>query len=346
MCKNLLRVSPDPPDLGTASVAGSIVRRGLRWCSLALAGLGLVAGPSHVGASPPDRLPGSGELVAMAPSCPSGLTYEVSSSLCAGVVSVDALRKCAPSTPQVTVTTRGGRCVVSSVSVEDPVLGCYDTVDDPSAWTLDAGAGECVATVVEDYQVRVGERRVPPLTERVRVAPFTQRVRVPPRTERVLVTERVRVAPFTERVRVAPYRERVRVAPYTARGIEDTTGPPEEQTPGLEDEPVEQSDKGSGQAGPGNGGTPGTDIDDADTGDGSGQAGPGDGGTPGTDEGDVGEDSGSGDVGTGDTGELGETHDGEGGVDSSDADDSSDAESPDNEAGSPDAGGAPSDRLR
>ena len=83
------------------------------------------------------------------------------------------------------------------------------------AWTLDAG--ECVASVVEDYEVKVGERRVPLLTERVRVAPFIERVRVAPLTERVVVTERVRVAPLTERVRIAPFRERVRVAPLTER---------------------------------------------------------------------------------------------------------------------------------
>lgn len=50
----------------------------------------VVAGPALAAASPPDRLPGSGELVAMAPSCPSGLSYDVSGSVCSGAVSVDA----------------------------------------------------------------------------------------------------------------------------------------------------------------------------------------------------------------------------------------------------------------
>ena len=130
---------------------------------------------------------------------------------------MDAPRKCALPAPPARVRPRGGKCVVSAVSVVDPDVGCSDTADDPLTWVLDAGAGECVATVVEDYEVQVGERRVPPLTERVRVAPFTEQVRVAPFTERVLVTERVRVAPFTEQVRIPPYRERFRVAPFTAR---------------------------------------------------------------------------------------------------------------------------------
>ena len=120
-------------------------------------------------------------------------------------------------------------------------------------------------------------------------------------------------------------------------GIEDTTGPPEEQTPGLEEDPTEQSDDNSEKVDPGDGGTPGTDEadvgDDTDTGDGAG-----DGADTGDDaDTDTGDDTDAGDVGTGDSGDLGDTQDGDGGDRVPDAGDPSDAESSDVDSGSPDA---------
>ncbi len=172
---------------------------------------------SQRGYVPVKYVPGTDELLAKLPLCPTGLTLDGSSSRCSGVVSVPALKKCAAVLVGSSVVLRDGKCVMSSVSVRNPVVSCFATTEDPLSWVFDSGSGQCVATVFEDYEVKTGERRVPPLTERVRVAPFTKRVRVAPFSESYTVTERVRVAPFTKQKRVAPFREKVRVAPFTRR---------------------------------------------------------------------------------------------------------------------------------
>lgn len=104
-------------------------------------------------------------------------------------------------------------------------------------------------------------------------------------------------------------------AELSKRGIEDTTGPPEEQTTDLEEHPATVPDDSSEQVDPGDGTTPGT-------GGGGGGADTGDGGVGG--------------AGDGDSGNLGETQDGDG---RSDAGDPSSAGSPGADSlGAPDAG--------
>ncbi len=173
---------------------------------------------SQRGYVPVKYVPGTDELLAKLPLCPTGLTLDGSSSRCSGVVSVPALKKCAAVLVGSSVVLRDGKCVMSSVSVRDPVVSCFATTEDPLSWVFDSGSGQCVATVFEDYEAKTGERRVPPLTERVRVAPFTKQKRVAPFREKVRVapfTRRERVAPFTKRVRVAPFNRQVRVAPFS-----------------------------------------------------------------------------------------------------------------------------------
>ncbi len=192
------------------SVLGLLVRR--RWCWLLVAVVVLLTSvPVPAQADIEERVPATKELLARPPLCPPGLVYEVSSSRCSGVVSVDALKKCAAVPVGSSVVLRDGKCVVSSVSVVDPVVSCFATTEDPLSWVFDSGSGQCVATILEDYEVKTGERRVPPFSERVRVAPFTRQVRVAP------FNRQVRVAPFTKQVRVPPFSVRVRVAPFTER---------------------------------------------------------------------------------------------------------------------------------
>ena len=85
------------------------------------------------------------------PLCPSGLTLDIASLECSGVASVAALKKCAAPPSGSSVVLRDGKCVVSSVSVLDPVVSCYATTEDPLSWTFDSESGECVATVTESY---------------------------------------------------------------------------------------------------------------------------------------------------------------------------------------------------
>ena len=134
--------------------------------------------PTHAEGQPLRVVPGTEEQLVELPLCPSGLTLDIASLECSGVASVAALKKCAAPPSGSSVVLRDGKCVVSSVSVLDPVASCYATTEDPLSWTFDSESGECVATVTESYEVQSGERRVPPLSERIRVAPFTKRVRV------------------------------------------------------------------------------------------------------------------------------------------------------------------------